>query len=165
MKMLGGLLAVVLLAAVWVTALRRRVQIKTALLRKQMEHRESLEAQLRQSQKLESVGRLAGGIAHDFNNLLTVINGYANLLIMDLAGNRQALESVKEVKNAGEKAAQLTRQLLAFSRKQILQPVVLDLNTLVADMGAMLHRLIGEDVELITDLATAPSRVMVDSAS
>ena len=163
MKILSGLLALMLLAAIWVTALRRRVNIQTALLRKQMEHREMLEAQLRQSQKLESVGRLAGGIAHDFNNLLTVINGYANLLIMDLAENRQALESVKEVKNAGEKAAQLTRQLLAFSRKQILQPVVLDLNTLVADMGAMLHRLIGEDVELITNLATAPSRVMVDS--
>jgi signal transduction histidine kinase len=162
-KILGGLLALVLLAAVWVTALRRRVHIQTALLRKQMEQREMLEAQLRQSQKLESVGRLAGGIAHDFNNLLTVINGYANLLIMDLAGNRQTLESVKEIKNAGEKAAQLTRQLLAFSRKQILQPVVLDLNTLVADMGAMLHRLIGEDVELITNLATAPSRVVVDS--
>ncbi|MGB7747175.1 MAG: ATP-binding protein [Verrucomicrobiia bacterium] len=163
MKILGGLLSLMLLAAVWVTALRRRVHIQTALLSKQMEHRETLEAQLRQSQKLESVGRLAGGIAHDFNNLLTVINGYANLLIMDLAGNMQALESVKEVRNAGEKAAQLTRQLLAFSRKQILQPVVLDLNTLVADMGAMLRRLIGEDVELITNLATAPSRVMVDS--
>ncbi len=163
MKILGGLLALVLLAAIWVTALRRRVHIQTALLRKQMEHRETLEARLRQSQKLESVGRLAGGIAHDFNNLLTVINGYANLLIMDLAGNPQALESVREVKNAGEKAAQLTRQLLAFSRKQILQPVVLDLNTLVADLGAMLRRLIGEDIELITNLATVPSRVMVDS--
>ncbi len=162
-KILSGLVALVLLAAVWVTALRRRVNIQTALLRKQMEQREMLEAQLRQSQKLESVGRLAGGIAHDFNNLLTVINGYANLLIMDLAGNRQALESVKEVRNAGEKAAQLTRQLLAFSRKQILQPVVLDLNTLVADTGVMLHRLIGEDIELITHLETAPSRVMVDS--
>ena len=163
MKILGGLLALVLLAAVWVTALRRRVNIQTALLRKQMEHREMLEAQLRQSQKLESVGRLAGGIAHDFNNLLTVINGYASLLENDLAENRQALENVKEVRNAGEKAAQLTRQLLAFSRKQILQPVVLDLNTLVADLGAMLHRLIGEDVELITNLEKVPSRLMVDS--
>jgi signal transduction histidine kinase/CheY-like chemotaxis protein len=163
MKILGGLLALVLLAAVWVAALRRRVYIQTALLRKQMEQREALEARLRQSQKLESVGRLAGGIAHDFNNLLTVINGYANLLINDLAGNQHALESVKEVRNAGEKAAQLTRQLLAFSRKQILQPVVLDMNTLVADLGAMLRRLIGEDIELITNLATAPSRVMVDS--
>jgi signal transduction histidine kinase/CheY-like chemotaxis protein len=163
MRILGGLLALVLLAAVWVTALRRRVQIQTTMLRKQMEHREALEAQLRQSQKLESVGRLAGGIAHDFNNLLTVINGYANLLINDLAGNRQALESVKEIKKAGENAGQLTRQLLAFSRKQILQPVVLNLNTLVADMEVMLRRLIGEDIELITNLETAPSRVRVDA--
>ncbi|MGO8835924.1 MAG: ATP-binding protein [Limisphaerales bacterium] len=163
MKILGGLLALVLLAAVWVTALRRRVQIQTSMLRKQMEQREALEAQLRQSQKLESVGRLAGGIAHDFNNMLTVINGYANLLMTDLAGNTEALEGVKEVKKAGERAAQLTRQLLAFSRKQILQPVVLDLNTLVADLEAMLHRLIGEDIELITLLEKGYSRVKVDS--
>ena len=100
---------------------------------------------------MESVGRLAGGIAHDFNNLLGVILGYGALLLgkVESGPDRAKLEQIVK---AGERAAGLTRQLLAFSRKQVLQPRVLDLNDLVADMEKMLRRLIGEDIQLITRL-------------
>jgi PAS domain S-box-containing protein len=111
--------------------------------------RKVLEEQLRQSQKMEAIGHLAGGIAHDFNNLLTIINGYSDILLangVDEATSRPLLE----IRKAGEKAASLTRQLLAFSRKQILQPVVFDLNQTVTDMEKMLQRLIGEDIDLTT---------------
>jgi two-component system, cell cycle sensor histidine kinase and response regulator CckA len=111
--------------------------------------KQSLEAQLLQSQKMESVGRLAGGIAHDFNNLLGVILGYGGLLLgkIESGPDRTKLEQIVK---AGERAAGLTRQLLAFSRKQVLQPRVLDLNDLVADMEKMLRRLIGEEIQLTT---------------
>jgi two-component system cell cycle sensor histidine kinase/response regulator CckA len=110
--------------------------------------RKQLEEQLRQSQKLEAVGQLAGGIAHDFNNLLTVINGYSDLTIRRIKTEDPLHRNIEEIKKAGERAASLTRQLLAFSRKQVLQPKVLDLNALVSDFGKMLQRLIGEDIEL-----------------
>ncbi|MBI5420115.1 MAG: PAS domain S-box protein [Deltaproteobacteria bacterium] len=131
--------------------------------RKQMEDalRQS-EEQLRHSQKMEAVGRLAGGVAHDFNNLLTAIRGYSDLLLGRLDGNSSMRKDVEEIQRAGERAASLTRQLLAFSRKQMLQPKVLDLNAVVANMDNMLRRLIGEDVDLVTVLTPALWKVQVD---
>jgi PAS domain S-box-containing protein len=126
--------------------------------------REALQAQLLQAQKMESVGRLAGGIAHDFNNLLTVINGTADLILMDLREGDPLRADLEEVRRAGERGAQLTRQLLAFSRKQILQPTVLSLNTVIADMQSMLRRLLGEDVILACTLADDLGSVRVDRA-
>jgi len=111
--------------------------------------RKQLEAQFRQAQKMESVGQLAGGIAHDFNNLLTVINGTAELVTAQLREGDPLHEDLREIRQAGERAAALTRQLLAFSRKQILQPRVINLDTVVAEMESLLRRLIGEDVELV----------------
>jgi PAS domain S-box-containing protein len=109
-----------------------------------------LEGDLRQAQKMEAVGRLAGGIAHDFNNLLTGILGYCDILIEDYRYEAELVEQVGEVKAEALRAASLTRQLLAFSRRQMLDPTVLDLNEVVADLKRMLGRLIGEDVELVT---------------
>ncbi len=119
------------------------------------------EASVQQSQKLEALGRLAGGIAHDFNNLLTVILGYADLLSR-YGGDDNAREVGREIQKAGERAAALTRQLLAFSRKQMQQPVVLDLNGLVRDLDTMLNRLIGEDVQFSTALHAGPLWVKAD---
>jgi PAS domain S-box-containing protein len=121
-----------------------------------------LEEQLLQSQKMEAVGQLAGGVAHDFNNLLTAINGYSDLTLRRLSAGDPLRRNVEEVRKAGERAASLTRQLLAFSRKQVLQPVALGLNALVSDMEKMLRRLIGEDVELRTALAPDLGRVKAD---
>src|SRR6266571_3896225 len=124
------------------------------------EHKKAQEAlhrseeQLRQSQKVEAIGRLAGGIAHDFNNLLTIINGYTELLLARIPGEDRMSKDINEIRKAGQRAASLTRQLLAFSRKQILEPKVLDLNTIVVDMEKMLRRVIGEDVKLT--IAPAP---------
>ena len=121
-----------------------------------------VEEQLRQAQKMEAVGRLAGGIAHDFNNLLTAIIGYTDLLLMDLPEGELAHREVLEIRKAGDRAASLTRQLLAFSRRQVLQPKVLDLNQVVTDMEKMLRRLIGENIELVTSLADDLGYVRAD---
>jgi len=112
------------------------------------EEKALLESQLHQAQKMESVGRLAGGVAHDFNNLLTVILGGAYLALDELEPSQPLYEYVTQIKNAGEKSANLTQQLLAFARKQTISPMVLDLNETVASMLKMLQRLIGEDIQL-----------------
>jgi len=122
-----------------------------------------LEEQLHQAQKLESVGRLAGGIAHDFNNLLTIINGYSALLLSRMEEGRLR-DSILEIQKAGERAADLTRQLLAFSRKQALQARPVDLNALISDAENMIRRLIGEDIELASELAADLGPVLADPA-
>jgi two-component system cell cycle sensor histidine kinase/response regulator CckA len=113
--------------------------------------RRKLEAQFQQAQKMEAVGRLAGGVAHDFNNLLTVMLGYCELLLSDFQPGDPHRADLEEIQKAGARATGLTRQLLAFSRKQIIEPTVLDLNAVVSHMGAMLQRLIGEDVKVVVD--------------
>jgi signal transduction histidine kinase/CheY-like chemotaxis protein len=113
------------------------------------EDRARLEGQLHQAQKLEAVGRLAGGIAHDFNNLLTVITGFAELAKDDTTTSPSARASIDEIADAAQRASGLTRQVLAFSRQQVVEPMALDLNAIVADIERMLHRLIGEDITLV----------------
>ncbi|HEX6040204.1 PAS domain S-box protein [Longimicrobium sp.] len=122
------------------------------------------EQQLLQVQKMEAVGRLAGGVAHDFNNLLTAIRGNAELLLADIPPDSQSREDVEEIRRAADRAAALTRQLLAFSRRQVLQPRLLDLNQSVSEMQRMLRRLLGEDVELATRLDPHLRRVRADPA-
>ena len=121
-----------------------------------------LEEQFRQSQKMEAVGQLAGGIAHDFNNLLTAILGNTQLLLRDLPPGDSKRGDVEEIRKASERAASLTRQLLAYSRRQMLQPEVLDLNVVVAEMDKMLRRLIGEHIALAAVLAPDLGRVRAD---
>ncbi len=123
--------------------------------------RRQLEAQLRQSQKMESVGMLAGGVAHDFNNLLTIISGYSQLILNTLKPGDPNHYSAEQILKAGERAASLTQQLLTYSRPQVLQPRVLDLNKLVTSLTAMLRRLIGEDIDL--QLALGPDLGMVSA--
>ena len=123
---------------------------------------EQTEERLRHSQKLEAVGRLAGGVAHDFNNLLTAIIGYSELLEGRLSEKDGCLEQVQMIRKAGEQAAALTRQLLAFSRKQLLQPKVLDLNALIGEMQKLLQRVIGEHIRIVIENGAADARVLAD---
>jgi two-component system, cell cycle sensor histidine kinase and response regulator CckA len=124
--------------------------------------RHVLEEQLRQSQKMEAVGRLAGGIAHDFNNLLAVMLGYTTLTLSRAADPAVVTRNLEQIRTAAERAANLTRQLLTFSRKQVLQPRVVDLGGVVAELHTMLERLIGEDIELVTDVTGAKGHVKAD---
>jgi two-component system cell cycle sensor histidine kinase/response regulator CckA len=125
-------------------------------------NRRSLEEQVRQSQKMEAIGQLAGGIAHDFNNLLTVINGYSDLILGSLDDGDPNKTKVDQILKAGKRSAELTQQLLAFGRKQILSPKHLNLNSIVADTQKMLKRVIGEDVEVTTDLDSGLSSIIAD---
>jgi PAS domain S-box-containing protein len=129
---------------------------------KDVTERKELEQQLRHSQKMEAVGELAGGVAHDFNNLLMVINGYAELVLEKLKPDDPLQKQIGEIKKAGHRASTLTRQLLAFSRRQILMPQVVDLNAVVAGMHAMLSRLIPENIELVEIPGQDLGRVKVD---
>jgi PAS domain S-box-containing protein len=124
--------------------------------------RKRMEAQYLQAQKMESLGRLAGIVAHDFNNLLTVINGYSDLILTGRSTGSQSTSDLQQIRSAGEQATELTRHLLAFSRKQVTQPQALDLNALVAGAEKMFTRLIGEDIELIMRLSPALGQVMAD---
>src|SRR3984893_14451701 len=137
---------------------------KLIVVNRDITKRKQLEEQFRQAQKMEAVGRLSGGVAHDFNNLLGVIIGYGEVIQEGLAPTHPLRGSVDEILKAGHPAASLTRQLLAFSRQQVLDPRVLDLNAVVKDMEKMLKRLIGEDVELKTDLRPALACVKADES-
>jgi PAS domain S-box-containing protein len=122
----------------------------------------ALEAQLLQSQKMDSIGRLAGGVAHDFNNILSVILGCAQFVLEDLPESNPLRLDILEIEKAGRRAASLTRQLLAFSRKQVLRPVPLDLNSVLVEMKKMLQRLIGEDIDLVQLLSPNLGQVKAD---
>lgn len=124
----------------------------------------SLERQLRTAQKMEAIGRLSGGIAHDFNNLLGVIIGYSRVLRKSLGDENPLCEHVVEIEKAGERAASLTKQLLAFSRQQILTPSVLNLNALISDLHKMLPQLLGEDIHLVLDLNESLGNVKADQS-
>jgi two-component system cell cycle sensor histidine kinase/response regulator CckA len=124
--------------------------------------RRRLEERLRQAQKMEAIGKLAGGVAHDFNNLLTAILGYSHLLAGALEDRPRLLGHLEEIRKAGERGAALTRQLLAFSRGQALQPRATDLNAIVRDIETLLRRLIGEDIELVTRLAANLGQILID---
>ncbi len=130
-------------------------------LRDMTEHRQ-LEGQFRQAQKMEAVGQLAGGVAHDFNNLLGVITGYSELLSRRLEPEHAGHKALEQIRKAADRAAALTRQLLAFSRKQVLEPKVLDLNAVLAGVDKMLRRLIGEDVQIQTRFAEDLWQVKAD---
>ncbi len=137
-------------------------EIGTLAILEDTSERKRLEAQLRQAQKMEAVGRLAGGIAHDFNNLLAVIMGHSDLIRSVLKKGDALAHDVEQIRRASERAATLTRQLLAFSRRQFLQPQVIDVNTLVGNLATMLRRLIGEDVQLELRLDAEAGRVSAD---
>jgi len=137
----------------------RRARLVLAI---DVSEKKRLEAQLLQAHKMEAVGRLAGGVAHDFNNLLGVITGYSELLLKDLGPQHPGSKRVEQIQKAAERGAGLTRQLLAFSRRQVLQPRILDINEVVADVEKMLRRVIGEDIELVTTPGAGIGRIRAD---
>lgn len=153
-------------AHVHVTAVRDEAGEITALvgLVEDIRERKGLEEQLRVVQRIESIGRLAGGMAHDFNNLITVIDGHAAMLSAALEENDRLAGDVKAIRQAADRAASLTRQLLAFSRRQVLQPRIVDLNRVVQGVEGMLRRLLGEDVDLVVGLVEEPGTVEADPA-
>jgi len=131
-------------------------------IKKDTTERLQLEAQFRQAQKMDSVGQLASGIAHDFNNLLTVIISYSQMLLTDIGESSPSRADVQEIKRAAERAALLTKQLLAFSRQQVLRPQILDLNLVVSDLEQMLRRLLREDISIVLSLEAALGSVAAD---
>jgi PAS domain S-box-containing protein len=144
-----------------ITGIRTTIQDITERKRAEKEMAD-LQEQLRQSQRIEAIGRLTGGIAHDFNNLLTVIEGYSQLSLLQLKEGDPLKGNIEEIENASQRGADLTQQLLAFSRRQILEFKVLDLNTILRDLDKMLHRIIGEDIELVYLLSDDLGKVKTD---
>ena len=165
----GGILLSALLAFVVYSAETAKIRAKEAILaseelKSEIAGRELAEEALRQAQKMEAVGRLAGGIAHDFNNLLMVIRGYAVLSLDRVVSDGAPVRELKEILKSTDRASALTRRLLAFSRKQALQLKVLDVNALVTQMNDLLPPMLGEDIDLVLDLAPDLGRVKADSA-
>ena len=150
-----------LMEAVWKVVERRSAEARE---RQAVGKHDVLEAQLQQSQKMEAVGRLAGGVAHDFNNMLAVITGHADLALEQVAPDSALAADLQEIRSAAQRSADLTRQLLAFARKQTIAPRVLDLNDTIAGMFKMLRRLIGENIELLWKPAHDLARVTMDPA-
>jgi two-component system, cell cycle sensor histidine kinase and response regulator CckA len=153
---------------IWIEALITTVEeqgriVGTQSALRDITERKRLEAQFLQAQKMESVGRLAGGVAHDFNNLLTVINGYSEMLIAGIGAQDPLRAKAEQILKAGRQAAQLTQQLLAFSRKQVAQPKPLNLNSLVAEAHGLLQRAVGEGIELVNLLSPGLGPVMADA--
>ena len=149
-----------------VPALRRAIQEASERKQRRLAETElhRLEDQLRQAQKMEAVGRLAGGVAHDFNNILTVIHGHASLLKQNASLSASAARSVHQIGEAAERAAALTRQLLAFSRRQVIQPRRLNMNQVVSEMSSMLGRILGEDIALQVNYFPKPALVHADAS-
>ena len=167
--LIGGILLSVLLAFTVYSAETARIHAREALaankeLKSEIAGREHAEEALRQAQKMEAVGRLAGGMSHDFNNLLTVIRGHAALSLKRVGSDSALFRELNEILKSTDRAAALTRRLLAFSRKQVLQLRVLDLNTLVAQVNELLPPVLGEDIELMLDLRPDLGRVKADAA-
>jgi PAS domain S-box-containing protein len=155
-------------ARIWIEALMTTVEeggriIGTQSALRDVTERKRLEAQYLQAQKLESLGRLAGGVAHDFNNLLTVINGYSDMLAAELTGNQSLADMARQIHRAGGRAAELTMQLLTFSRKQVVERKPLDLNVVVEESRKMLQRVVGEDVEVESRLGSSLGKVLADA--
>jgi len=160
----GGLVLIVWRGWNTITSQKRRLeavnhQLQTTVddleqsrlkLVKEIEERQQLEEERQQSQKMETIGQLAGGVAHDFNNLLTPVMGYAQMEMAKLPSGDSSSSSLEQIQRAAERAADLTRQLLAFSRRQVVQPKVINLNDLIIDLDQMLRRILGEDIELVT---------------
>jgi len=128
------------------------------------QEKQLLAEQFRQAQKMEALGRMAGGIAHDFNNVLTVINGYADLCLAQTERNDPLRAAIEEIRRAGERAAVLTRQLLAFSRRQPLDPKIVDLNEVLEGLHGLLSRVLGEGIQVLVLPAPSPARVKIDRA-
>jgi len=154
-------------STVWVSANARAIVQDGAVVRyegmnQDITERKLLEGQLVQAQKMEAVGRLAGGVAHDFNNAIGVVVGYSTLLKERIGSDELSLRYTEEIGKAGHRAASLTRQLLAFSRKQIIQPTILNLNTIITEMDKMIHRLIGEDIEVVVNRDPNLARIKAD---
>ena len=157
---MGGLfLALTGFVVVADVVIRRANLREIALVEEQLAERKKFEEQLLQGQKMESIGRLAGGVAHDFNNLLTPIISYAQLSLMNLEPGDPLRSNMEEIQKAADRAADVTKKLLAFSRQQVIEPKVIDLNHLVYDLGKMLQRLIGDDIEMF--LVTSPNTGMI----
>jgi two-component system, cell cycle sensor histidine kinase and response regulator CckA len=151
---------VLMILASTAAAALESASLHTQVMRAEQNYR--LEEQLRHSQKMEAIGQLAGGVAHDFNNLLTAINGYSSLALQRANPDSRTKTYLEEIKKAGDRAANLTRQLLAFGRKQMLKPVALNLNEVVFDMNKMLRRLIGEDIKFDAKLDPQLKKIKAD---